>query len=67
MSQDPSGADRVGHCEASLGDAQASNAPDDPEMFNDDAAARDADVEYEGDGPLPAEERGNDDPAPNAP
>ena len=67
MSNDPSGADRVGHGEASLGDAQASNAPEDPEMINDDAAALDADVEFEGDGPPPAEERGNEDPAPNAP
>ena len=67
MSHNPSGADRVGHGEASLGDAQASNAPDDPEMITADAAPLDADVDYEGDGPAPAEERGNEDPAPNAP
>jgi len=27
----------------------------------------DTDVDYEGDGPQPPEERGNEDPAPNAP
>ena len=60
------GADRVGHGEASLGDAQASNPPDDPEMLEPDAGELDTDVDYEGDAPEP-EERGNDDPAPNAP
>jgi hypothetical protein len=59
------GADRVGHGEASLGDAQAANPPDDPEMINDDAEPLDTDVE--GDDPPPPDERGNDDPAPNAP
>ena len=61
------GADRVGGGEASLGEAQAANAPDDPEMIFDDAPPLDADVDYEGDGPEPPEERGNEDPAPNAP
>ena len=61
------GADRVGHGEASLGDAQAANAPNDPEMIFDDADERDTDVEFDGDEPEPAEERGNEDPAPNAP
>lgn len=60
-----SGADRVGHGEASLGDAQAANPPDDPEYIEDDAAPLDADVE--GDEPEPPPERGNEDPAPNAP
>jgi hypothetical protein len=61
------GADRVGHGEASLGDAQSSNPPDDPDMLYDDAEELDTDVEYEGEGPAAAEELDNDDPAPNAP
>jgi hypothetical protein len=64
---DHHGADRVGHGEASLGDAQADNPPDDPEMIEADAAPLDADVDYEGEDPEPREERGNDDPAPNVP
>jgi hypothetical protein len=68
MSHDPhEGADRVGHGEASLGDAQSSNPPDDPDMLYDDAGELDTDVEYEGDGDPPPEELDNDDPAPNAP
>jgi hypothetical protein len=68
MSHDPhEGADRVGHGEASLGDAQSSNPPDDPDMLFDDAEELDTDVEYEGEGPAAAEELDNDDPAPNAP
>ena len=68
MSHDPhEGADRVGHGEASLGDAQSSNPPDDPDMLYDDAEELDTDVEYEGEGAEPPEERGNEDPAPNAP
>ena len=61
------GADRVGHGEASLGDAQAANAPNDPEMIFDDADERDTDVEFDGDAAEPPAERGNEDPAPNAP
>jgi hypothetical protein len=61
------GADHVGHGEAGLGEAQSSNPPDDPEMLEPDAAPVDADVEYDGDGPVPEEERDNEDPAPNAP
>ena len=61
------GADRVGHGEASLGDAQAANPPDDPEMLRDDAGELDTDVEFEGERAAPAEERDNEDPAPNAP
>ena len=61
------GADQVGHGEAGLGEAQSSNRPADPEMLEPDAAPVDADVEYEGDGPVPEEERDNEDPAPNAP
>ena len=67
MSHSDEGAARVGHGEASLRDAQAANAPDDPEMILPDADARDTDVEFEGEGPPPPEERGNEDPAPNAP
>ena len=61
------GADRVGHGEASLGDAQADNPPDDPEMLYEDAGVLDTDVDFEGEGTPPPEEYGNDDPAPNAP
>ena len=39
------GADRVGHGEASLGDAQAENAPNDPEMLLDDPEAEEEDEE----------------------
>ena len=67
MSQRSNGADRVGHGEASLGNAQADNPPDDPEMITADAPPLDADVEFEGDGTRPPEERDNEDPAPNAP
>jgi hypothetical protein len=61
------GADRVGHGEASLGDAQAANPPDDPDMLTSDAGLLDTDVDFEGEGTRPPEERGNEDPAPNAP
>ena len=62
-----SGADRVGHGEASLGDAQSSNPPDDADYIEDDAAPLDADVEYEGEGDPPPEELDNDDPSPSVP
>jgi hypothetical protein len=61
------GADRVGHGEASLGDAQADNPPDDPEMIEPDAPALDADTDWEGEDAPPEEPRDNEDPAPNAP
>ncbi len=67
MSHHDSGADRVGHGESSLGDAQAANAPDDADMIFDDAPPLDTDVEFEGETAPPPEERGNEDPAPNAP
>ena len=67
MSHHSSGADRVGHGEASLGDAQADNPPDDPEYIADDAPPLDTDVEFEGEGHRPPPERGNEDPSPNAP
>jgi hypothetical protein len=61
------GADRVAHGEASLGEAQSSNPPDDPEMIYTDAEDLDADTDFEGDGTPPKPERGNEDPAPNSP
>jgi hypothetical protein len=61
------GADRVGHGEASLGEAQSTNPPDDPEMIEPDAAPFDADVDGADDPAPPPEPSGNDDPAPNAP
>ena len=67
MTPSHEGADRVGHGEASLGDAQAANPPDDAEMIYDDAEPLDADTDFEGDAAPPPEERGNEDPAPNAP
>ena len=67
MSHHSDGADRVGHGEASLGDAQAANPPDDPEYINEDAPAADTDVEFEGEAATAPEERGNEDPSPNAP
>jgi hypothetical protein len=67
MADHRGGADRVGHGEASLGDAQAANPPDDPDMIEDDALPLDADVEYEGEDLEPPDESGNDDPAPGIP
>jgi hypothetical protein len=67
MSPHSPGSDRVGHGEAGLGEAQSSNPPDDPEYIEDDAPPLDADVDYHGEEAAPVEERGNDDPAPNAP
>ncbi len=66
MTESEEGADRVAHGEASLGDAQADNPPDDPEMLDDDAGELDTDVEFHGELP-PEEERDEEDPAPNAP
>ena len=40
MTESDESADRVAHGEASLGDAQADNPPDDPEMLADDATRR---------------------------
>jgi nucleoside-diphosphate-sugar epimerase len=50
-----------------LGAAQADNPPDAPDMIEPDAAPLDADVDWEGDGPVPPEPVGNDDPAPGMP
>jgi nucleoside-diphosphate-sugar epimerase len=50
-----------------LGAAQSDNPPDDPEMIEPDAPPLDADVEWEGDGPVPPPTVGNEDPAPGIP
>ena len=60
------GSDKVGGGSASLGDAQSSHPPSDPDMITQQPDL-DTDVEFEGeDAPTPPE-RGNEDPAPNAP
>jgi nucleoside-diphosphate-sugar epimerase len=50
-----------------LGAAQSDNPPDDPGMLLPGASPLDTDVDYEGDGPLPPEILGNEDPAPGIP
>lgn len=50
-----------------LGAVQSDNPPADPDMLWPDASPLDADVDYEGDGPLPPELIGNEDPAPGIP
>jgi nucleoside-diphosphate-sugar epimerase len=52
---------------ASLGEAQSENPPDEPGMIAPDAPPLDADVDWFGDGPVPPEPVGNDDPAPGIP
>jgi uncharacterized protein YbjT (DUF2867 family) len=52
---------------ASIGAAQSDNPPDAPDMIFDDVPPLDADVEWQGDGPVPPEPVGNDDPAPEIP
>ena len=60
--------DQVGHGEASLGDAQSSNPPDDDDMIFPDVPPLDADTDFEEDeDPPPQEPLDNDDPAPNIP
>jgi hypothetical protein len=66
MSDSHHGADRVGHGEASLGEAQSSNPPDDPDMIEQDAAPLDADTDLDP-AELGEEDRDVEDPAPNAP
>jgi uncharacterized protein YbjT (DUF2867 family) len=51
----------------SLGAAQSDNPPDAANMLFPDATPLDADVDWEGDGPVPREPVGNDDPAPGIP
>ena len=63
----PAGAPPGARRDASLGDAQSDNPPDDPDMIAPDALPLDADVDWEGDGPVPPEPVGNDDPAPGIP
>ena len=50
-----------------LGAAQALDPPVDPDMLFADALPLDASVDYEGEGDLPPEEIGNDDPSPGVP
>jgi nucleoside-diphosphate-sugar epimerase len=50
-----------------LAAGQADNPPDAPDMLQPDASPLDTDVDYEGDGPLPPELLGNEDPAPGMP
>ena len=52
---------------SSLGAAQADNPPDDPDMIEPDALPLDADVDWEGDGPVSPQPVGNEDPAPGIP
>jgi hypothetical protein len=52
---------------APLSVAQSDNPPDAPDMIARGAAPLDADVEWEGDGPVPPEPVGNEDPAPRIP
>jgi hypothetical protein len=66
MTESDESSDRVAHGEASLGDAQADNPPDDPEMLADDADELDTDVEFHGELSVD-EERDEEDPAPNMP
>jgi uncharacterized protein YbjT (DUF2867 family) len=58
---------RPANTAAVLGEAQADNPPDAPDMIAPDAAPLDADVEWVGDGPVPPAPAGNDDPAPRIP
>jgi uncharacterized protein YbjT (DUF2867 family) len=50
-----------------LAAGQAEHPAGDPEMLAPDASPLDTDVDYEGDGPLPPELVGNEDPAPGVP
>ena len=50
-----------------LGAGQPDDPPTDRDMLRPDASPLDADVDYEGDGPLPPELLGNEDPAPGIP
>jgi hypothetical protein len=67
MTESHEGADQVGHGEASLGEAQSSNPPADPEMIHDDAPPLDADTELDPQDLGTDDERDVEDPAPNAP
>jgi nucleoside-diphosphate-sugar epimerase len=52
---------------ASLGHLQADNPPDALDMIEPDAPPLDADVDWEGDGPVAPEPVGNEDPSPRIP
>jgi nucleoside-diphosphate-sugar epimerase len=52
---------------ATLGEMQSDNPPDAADMIAPDASALDADVDWVGDGPVPREPVGNEDPAPGIP
>jgi hypothetical protein len=52
---------------AALGEAQSHNPPAARDMIAPDAPTLDADVEWEGDGPVPPGPVGNEDPAPRIP
>jgi nucleoside-diphosphate-sugar epimerase len=52
---------------AGLAAGQTANPPRAHDMLRDDASPLDADVDYEGEGPLPPELIGNEDPAPGIP
>jgi nucleoside-diphosphate-sugar epimerase len=52
---------------ATLAAAQSDNPRDAADMIERDATPMDADVEWEGDGPVPLEPVGNEDPAPGMP
>jgi nucleoside-diphosphate-sugar epimerase len=62
----PPPAPRTGR-EAPIGAAQSDNPPDDPDYIEPDAPPLDADVDWVGDGPVPSEPVGNEDPAPRIP
>jgi nucleoside-diphosphate-sugar epimerase len=53
--------------QSGLGAGQSQDAPIDPNMLFSDAAPLDRAVDYEGEGPLPAEIIGNEDPSPGVP
>jgi nucleoside-diphosphate-sugar epimerase len=63
----PAPAEAAAYTAATLGELQADNPPDAADMIAPDAPALDADVDWVGDGPVPREPVGNEDPAPGIP
>jgi nucleoside-diphosphate-sugar epimerase len=63
----PPSPDHPPRTEAALGEAQSANPPDARDMIFLDAPPLDADVDFDGDGPVVREPAGNDDPAPEIP
>ena len=53
--------------QSGLGAGQAHDSPTDPNMLLPDATPLDRAVDYEGEGPVPPEVIGNEDPAPGVP